>query len=451
MTQDVAPEPKQAITVPGRAKRGEILAWAMYDVANATYGIVIATVIYNAYFVKVIAGRAPGLAGGAGTLLLTTVILISAMLIVVSAPVLGTIADALAAKKKLLMGSTACCIAATACLSLFGPGDYLPAMVVLIIANVAFGTGEDFVAAFLPELASREEMGRISALGWAAGYVGGLLALGLTFGCVRWAHHQNPPLLETQYVPILLVFCAVFFLIFSLPTFIFLKERAVPDPLARGRSYILVGFQRLRETFGHAKQYRDLFNFLITLFVFSCGTRTIVDMCSVYAQQVLRFTTDDCVLMFLVVQITAALGAVIFGFVQDRIGSIKTLKATLCVWIIAILIAYSAKAKVDLWVAANMVGIALGASGSVGRALVGQFSPRGRSGEFLGLWGVAVKLATGIGAFSFGAITYCTHNNLRLALLSTLLFFIGGLGLLLTVDEARGIRAAHEGDLANEL
>src|SRR5262249_16648185 len=151
--------------------------------------------------------------------------------------------------------------------------------------------------------------------------------------------------IDTQFVPVLLVLCAAFFLIFSLPTFIFLKERAVPDPLARGHSYVAVGFQRLRDTFSHAKQYRDLFNFLITLFCFSCGTRTIVDMCSVYAQQVLKFTTDDCLQMFLLVQITAAIGAVIFGFIQDRIGAIKTLKTALCIWMIAILVAYSARAK----------------------------------------------------------------------------------------------------------
>jgi UMF1 family MFS transporter len=146
--------------------------------------------------------------------------------------------------------------------------------------------------------------------------------------------------------------------------------------------------------------------------------------------------------MILVVSVTAAIGAAVFGMVQDRIGAIKTLAITLSIWTVAILIACMATEKVHLWIAANFVGVAMGATGSAGRALVGQFSPRGRSGEFLGLWGMAHKLATCIGAITFGVVTHLSGNNYRVALLSCAVFFIGGLVLLWRVDEKRGRLAA---------
>lgn len=430
-------EPEKAAK---NAPRKEILAWASYDIANATYATVVATAVYNAYFANVIAGPASHLEKGVGTLLLTLVICIASLLIVVTAPILGTISDATASKKLILFVSTFICIIATALLSLCGAGAVLPAMLLLIVANTSFGTGEDLIAAFLPELATRDDMGRISSLGWAAGYVGGLLSLGLCLAYVSWAMHQN--MASTEYVPIVMLFCAIFFGVASLPTFIYLKERAVPDPDAMGKNPVTTGFQRLKVTITHARHYRDLFRFLITLFLYSCGTTTIVHLASVYAQEVVKFTTQDSIIMILVVNLTAAIGATIFGYVQDRIGSVKTLMITLSIWMVAITVAAAARDKPQLWIAANLVGIAMGSTGSVGRALVGQFAPRGRSGEFLGLWGVAVKLATAVGALSFGAMLWLTHNNYRVAILFTLLFFIGGMLMLSRVNEERGILAA---------
>lgn len=445
MTQEKTTEPvHQPVGEPsdiGRAGRGEILAWASYDIANATYGVVVATAVYNAYFVTVIAGNVSGQANaGFGTWLLTLVICISSLAIVLTAPVIGTIADATAAKKKILLGSTILCIACTVGLSLFGPGQVFQAAAMLALANIFFGTGEDLIASFLPELSTQELMGRISALGWAAGYIGGLLSLGICLAYVSWAQSQQQQ--ATQFVPVVVLISAAMFSLFVIPTFIWLKERAKPDAMARG-NYVKIGFTRLMHTVEHASHYRDLFNFLLTLFVYSCGTTTVIHLASVYAQEVFHFTTKDSIVMILVVSATAAIGAGIFGFVQDRIGSIKTLYITLSIWTLAIAIAVLAQTAVHLWIAANFVGIAMGSTGSAGRALVGQFSPAGRCGEFLGLWGVAHKLATAVGALTFGAVTVISGNNYRLALLTTVGFFIGGMLLLMRVNEQRGRLAAR--------
>jgi UMF1 family MFS transporter len=192
------------------------------------------------------------------------------------------------------------------------------------------------------------------------------------------------------------------------------------------------------------QHYKDLFNFLICLFLYNCGTMTIIHLASVYAQEVIKFTPQDSIIMILVVNVTAAIGAAIFGFVQDKVGAVRTLAITLSIWTVAIFAAAFAQNKTHLWIAANLVGISMGATGSVGRALVAQFAPRERSGEFLGLWGVAVKLATAFGALSFGAVITVTHNNYRVAILSTAVYFVLGMLALSSVNEQRGIAAAHE-------
>lgn len=433
--------PDTLSTANNEASRGEILSWACYDIANATYGTVVATAVYNAYFVDIIAGGTSG-EHGAGTILLTAVICVSSLLVVLSAPVIGTICDATASKKKMLAASTWLCIAATTALAFIGPGSVVQSMIVLTISSIAFGTGENLIAAFLPEISSQNDMGRISSLGWAAGYLGGLVSLSgcLVYMSLAKSHGQ----VSTQFVPGTLILCAAVFAIASTPTFIFLRERAHADVTAPKQNFMVLGFTRVWRTFRHARHYEDLFNFLVTLFFYSCGTTTVIHLASVYAQQVLHFSPAESVGMVLFVNITAAIGALIFGKVQDKAGSVKTLAITLSIWTIAIMVAGAAQTHAQLFLASSLVGIAMGASGSVGRALVGQFSPPEQCGEFLGLWGMSVKLATACGAIMFGTVSYCTHNNYRLALLSTVLFFITGILLLLRVDEKRGRLAAHQ-------
>jgi UMF1 family MFS transporter len=149
--------------------------------------------------------------------------------------------------------------------------------------------------------------------------------------------------------------------------------------------------------------------------------------------------------MILVVNVTAAVGAFGFGLLQDRLGSVPTLALTLLVWIAALVLAYFVQTRAGFWVVANLVGVALGSSQSAGRALIGLFSPPGRSAEFFGLWGLAGKLAAVVGPLSYGLVAYLSHGNHRLALLTTTGFFIAGLLLLLTINERRGRAAARSG------
>ena len=290
--------------------------------------------------------------------------------------------------------------------------------------------GENFIAAFLPEIAAQKDMGRISGYGWSLGYLGGLLVLGMCLVYIQWAQSQEQAV--TQYVPVTMWITAIMFALAALPTFLWLRERALPQPLAPGENYIRIGFARVRHTLQHARRYRDLFRFLVTLAVYYCGINTVVVLAAIYAQEVMGFSMQENIMLILVVNVTAAIGALAFGLVQDRLGSVRTLAITLMVWILALVIAYFTETRAAFWIVANLVGISLGASQSAGRALVGQFSPPGRSAEFFGLWGLAGKLAAVIGPLAYGLVTFLSHGNHRLALLSTCGFFIAGLLMLLT-------------------
>ncbi len=405
----------------------------MYDFANSGYTTVVLTAIFNTYFVGVIAAQSTG---GRATLYWTLAMVVANALVLLSAPVIGALADFGAHKKRFLAITTVGCIAFTAALATVGPGELVLAMVLVILATTMFSAGENIIAAFLPEIAPPKAMGRLSGFGWALGYIGGLLVLAMCLAYVSWAESRGQG--AAEYVPVTMLITAGMFALAALPTFIWLKERAQKSLLPKDEHYITIGFRRVYRTWKEATRFRDLVRFLIALTVFHSGIYTVIVLAAIYAQKVMGFTTRDTISMILVVNITAAIGAFLFGLLQDRLGSIRTLVLTLLVWIAALLIVYVSDSRPVFWLAANLIGLALGASQSAGRALVGLFSPPGRSAEFFGLWGLAVKLAAIIGPFSYGLIIYLSHGDHRFAILSTNAFFIVGLILLLTVNEERG-------------
>lgn len=435
----IKPTAKQ-ISVSSPASKRERFAWCMYDFANSGFTTVVLTAVFNAYFVGVVAADLNTDQNGHATLLWAIAMAIANGLVLICAPILGAIADHSAAKKRFLIITTLGCVFFTSLLSLVGPGDIVLGMTLVILATIMFAAGENLIAAFLPEITSPDQMGRLSGYGWAIGYVGGLLTLGLCIIYIGWAQAQG---FESQdFVPTTNLIVAVIFALAALPTVLWLKERAVSSESLSLRNHIKAGFHRLKHTIKHARQHQDLFRFLLTLTVYHAGINTVIVLAAIYAQEVMQFTTKDTLLLIMVVNITAAVGALIFGHVQDHIGSKISLIITLIIWVIAIGIVYSATATNTFWLAANLIGFALGASQSAGRAMVGQFAPPQRSGEFFGLWGLAIRLAAIIGPLTYGATIYLMQGNHRLAILSTLVFFILGLILLLTVNEQRGKQAA---------
>ncbi len=405
----------------------------MYDFANSGYTTVVITAVFSAYFVAEVAGNAPW-----ATFAWTAALAVSYALVMLTAPVIGAYADARAAKKRLLAVTTLGCVTFTAGLALAGRGDVATGVALIILSNFFFGTGENLIAAFLPELAEGESMGRVSGWGWSLGYLGGLVALGACLVYVTWAQAQGMP--ATVFVPVTMLITALIFALASLPTFLLLKERAVARP-GTGLP-VRAAFAQLRETLRTAHRYRDLRRFLLCLVFFQAGIQTVIALAAIYAQQAMGFTTRDTLLLILVVNVTAALGAFGLGYVQDRLGHVRTIVLTLFGWIITVLLAWRAEGPALFWVAANMVGLCLGSSQSAGRALVGYLSPPGRQAEFFGLWGLAVKFSSILGPLTYGVVTWLSGGDHRLAILITGAYFVIGIFIIEGVDTVRGRAAA---------
>ena len=285
-----------------------------------------------------------------------------------------------------------------------------------------------------------EALGRVSGWGWSLGYLGGLIALGACLAYVAWAQGRGAD--ATQFVPGAMLITAAIFAAASLPTFLFLRERA--RPVAHPGELVRGTFERLAETLGRARRYKDLWRFLICLIFYQAGIQTVVALAAVYAQQVMGFTTRGTLVLILVVNITAAAGAFAFGQIQDRLGHVRTLVVTLVGWLLAVVLAWLAQGATLFWIVANLVGICLGSTQSAGRALVGYLSPPTRTAEFFGLWGLAVKLSSILGPITYGVVTWVTGGNHRFAMLVTGVFFLMGIVILAGLDVKRGRRAALE-------
>ena len=413
----------------------EAWAWAMYDFANSGYTTVVITAIFNAFFVTVVAENAPW-----ATFAWTASLAVSYALIMVTAPLLGAYADAYAAKKRLLLATTVGCVAFTAALALVGPGSLWLAVVLIVFSNFFFGSGENIIAAFLPELARGRALGKVSGWGWSLGYVGGLVSLGVCLGYVTWAQARGQT--AADFVPVTMLITAALFAVASLPTFLYLKERALPQPHLQGLNAIQEAYARLGQTIRHARHYRDLRRFLICTVFYYAGIQAVITLAAIYAQQVMHFTMQQTLVLILVVNVTAAVGAFCFGYLQDRIGHIPAIALTLVGWIVMIILAWAAQGPTLFWVAANLAGICMGASQSAGRALVGLLSPATRRAEFFGLWGLAVKLSAILGPMTYGLVSWLSGGDHRLAILITGSYFVVGLVILRGVKVLRGRRAA---------
>ena len=401
----------------------------MYDFANSGYTTVVITAVFNAYFVAEVARNATW-----ATLVWTCALAVSYVLIMFTAPVIGAYADARAAKKKLLAITTVGCIAFTAALCFVRPGELWLAVTLIILSNFFFGTGENLIAAFLPEIARGDGMGRVSGWGWSLGYLGGLASLACCLGYVSWAQAQGDT--AAHFVPVTMLITAGLFALASLPTFLFLRERA--RPLTPGRDYLRESLVRLQETFRDASRYADLRRFLVCLVFYQAGIQAVVALAAIYAQQAMGFTTKETITLILIVNVTAAFGAFVFGQVQDRLGHVRTIVLTLLGWILATVLAWAAQGPLLFWAAANIVGLCLGASQSAGRALVGFLSPPQRTAEFFGLWGLSVKFSAVLGPVTYGAVTWVSGGDHRLAILLTGAYFIVGIAILTGVDVNRG-------------
>jgi UMF1 family MFS transporter len=416
-------------------RRREIFGFMMFDFANSSYTTVIITSVFNAYFVQAVVNQA-----NRGELLWSVSLSISYFLVMMLGPVLGAIADHGGLRKRFLFATYLLCVIFTCMLFFVRPGYVVTAMVFVVLSNLGYSMGENFVSSFLPDIAEEERMGRISGFAWAFGYIGGLLSLVL---CLLVLTSLSEVADHTLPIRLTNLVTALFFAAAAIPTFLFLRERGVRQSLSGARGSLRIGFRRLRDTTRRIGGFGELVKLLLSLLMFNSGIAVIIAFASIFAQKELGFTPAQAVLLIIVVNVTGSVGGFGFGLVVDAIGKKNTLLITLIIWVLTVISAFFIKGKIHFWIIANFAGIAMGSSQSVARALIGVFTPRSRKAEFFSFWGFAGNFSKIIGLLTFGVISSRFMSN-RLAILSTVFFFFAGMVILLFVDEKKGRRAALE-------
>jgi len=403
-----------------------IFAWTLFDFANTAFSVMIVTVGYALYFRTIVAGGT-----NEGDFFWGLSVSLSMLIAMVISPALGAAADFSRRKKRFLFAFTLASIICTALLFFVHAGMIFCGMLFFIIGNIGFEGGLVFYDAFLPEITTEKSYGRVSGYGFAMGYLGALAVLAIAF-----------PLLKDGFVAenlfnvrISFVVAATFFLLFSMPTFLVLRDHKVE--FQERVSYLKVGLRRSLGTLRHLRYYQNIARFLVAFFIYNDAILTVIAFASIYAGQTLNFTFLDIIIFFIIVQSTAILGSVIFGIITDHIGPKKTITITLFIWIVVVIGAFFATSKFVFYIVGLLAGASIGSSQSSSRSLMALLTPKSREAEFFGFYdGLCGKASAVVGPFLFGLISAATGSQ-RIAVISVGFFFILGLILLQRVDDKK--------------
>lgn len=436
------------------ATRREIWGWGLYDFANSPFATTILAVIFNRYFAEVLAGGEQGVVievlGRAvrvpGVTFFTYTLAAAMLVVAVLAPVLGAIADASGSKKKFLAFFCYLGVGATAMLYFVGAGQYWRGAIFFVVAQIGFAAGNIFYNAFLPEISTPEDIGWISGFGFTLGYVSGVAVLALNLAMLsypQWIGFDAPFTPQDTFLSV-----AIFWGVFAIPTFLWLRERRPAAPPAGARSnrgYVRAGVARVASTFRHLRRYRELSKFLAAFLIYNDGIQTTIVVAAIFVDEVLGLSEGAIVGLFMMIQATAIVGAYLIGAMSDRIGHKTTISLTLLVWtgvaIWGMFLGFSGNPVLEVYAIGVVVGLVLGGSQSASRALQGTFTPDANAAEFFAFYGIAGKFASVIGPMVYGSVYALI--GVRSAILSLGVFFVVGLVILHTVNEEEGIQQAR--------
>ncbi len=422
---------------PATARRRAQDAWCLYDVANSGFQTSVVSAILPPFFAAV-AGR--HMAAHEATALWGYASAAALAVAAVLAPLVGAAADQLGRRKPLLLGCVLVGVAGTLALSLTA-GDHRGLLVAFAVAFVAFAMGNVLYDALLPAVASGSDVHRLSARGFAWGYLGGGLLL---------AMHAALLLMPQRFglagageaTRIAFASTALWWLLFTLPLL-----RRVPEPPAERAAPSLAAlpgavFRQLADTLTHVRRRPQLFRFLVAFWLYSDGIGTIVKMAAIYGAE-LGFGTGHLIGALLMVQLLAAPAAIAFARLAGPLGAQRAVILGLMGYAGITVFAYGLSEPWQFWVLAGLVALVQGGTQALSRSMFAALVPASRTGEMFGFYSVSEKLAGVIGPLVFGLVTQAMGGG-RIATLTLLPFFLGGAWLLSRVDLARGAAEAAE-------
>lgn len=404
--------------------RKRVGAWALFDFANSIYPAVVQTAVFSIFYTSYIVGNDTG----RGDFWRGLAVSGSALIVAVSAPLLGAIADRGGVRKRLMLLFTAACLAAVLLFTTLEPGMAVRGFVFYLIANVGFEGSLVFYNAYLPDIAPRERQGWVSGLGFGVGYLGSAVGL----------------LLATLFVDsnmdMVWVTTVVFFAVFSIPTFLYLPaDRPAEMGVGEAASW---GLTHFRSIVGDVLSLKDMRRFLVAYFFFIDGVNTVIVVAGPFAEHTFGFDTRQAIWLFLVVQISALVGAFVMAKPTDSWGPKKVLNASLTLWILVGCMVFFVNSPSVFFTLAVVAGFGLGSTQAASRALMSALIPEGREAEMFGFYAFCGKSSSVMGPTMFGVVALLSGGNQRLGVIALTLLMAIGLLLLRRVTDPRVVPPA---------
>jgi UMF1 family MFS transporter len=433
----------------------EVWGWALYDWANSAFAVSVLAIVYQLYFKTRLATSGIGESGElvetvtlpfgwtvGSEALWPLVVAVSMVLVVLITPMVGAVADYAGKKKRFLLFFCALGASATILMVLLTVGMWKQGILLFVVANVSFVAGNVVYNGLLVDVTdSEEEVAFVSGFGWALGYLASFLVLALSL-VLLWFEIPS----KDGAFRLSIFGAGVWWALFAIPTFLWVKERTQPRALPEGESLLSVGFSQLKKTAGELRLLPQLVLFLVAFFLYNDGIQTIISQGANFADEVFQMSETEIVLVFLMIQVVAFLGSLLFIRVERRIGTKTALVSALTVWVALIGWAFVMHDSREFWVLGFMGGLVLGVSQSASRTIYAWMIPPEQAAEFFSLYAIVGKVASVIGPFLFflGAL-FTTRmanvplvNSMALAVLPLFIMVLVGLGLLMKVDIEKG-------------
>ena len=435
--------------------RKEIFGWLVYDWANSAFYTTVVSVLLSPYLTSI----AQSAVGKNGTLLdlgflgkvtpeslFPKAISLSVLLQFFLLPVLGALADYSHLKKRLM--AVFCYVGVAASLLLFfvTDGGHLLGALLLVIANVSFGASIVFYNAYLVDITTEDRRDSISSWGFAIGYLGGVLMLIINLGLLAFADRIG--ISQGLAVRLSLLAASLWWGVFAAVTFWLLRPRYPNAHVPHGKGFLTVGISELWRTLKQLDRLRGTAGFLIGYLFYNDGIQTVITMSSVFLAQELFVSkgkeTDNSFLIgiFLVAQVSALIGSIIFERVARMIGAKWTILLSLAIWCGIVIYAYAfLNSTAQAWIMSVFIGLVLGSSQALSRSLYSQMIPVGRESSFFGLYEISERGTSWLGPLLFGIVVDAT-GSYRQAILALIVFFIVGSLILLFTDTKKAIHEA---------
>ena len=421
-------------------------AWYMYDFGNSAYAAVVVLAVYSAYFQGTVVG------GAEGSRLWGIAIGIAMLISAIISPILATIADFTASKKRFLFVFSTLSWVFTALLFFVQKGNIFIGMAFFILAEVGYRAGQVFYNSLLPDIATPEEVGRVSGNGWAIGSAGGIICLLLIL-----------PFIVIIKVPLVvrasLAFTALFFALSTIPLFLYVNENGHAQTLPAGENYFSLAFRRLWRTLKAISHFRELGKFIISFLIFNDGIDMSMRFASIIGAVLYGMDQQQLIILIILVQITSVVGAHLFGLIGEKIGFKKSLLISLGLMITAVVWLLFNTTATGYFVIASLAGFALTGVQSISRTMVSLFAPNGQSAEFFSFFAIAGRASSVVGPAVYGflaagvalqlqaqgtATALAEQSGQRAGIASICVFLIVGTLLALLVSERRARLAAEQ-------